>query len=50
MRGIELLRGYFREWLKGFNKEIGKTARYAPYGYKYNKERKLLEIDEKERA
>jgi len=25
-------------------------ARYAPYGYKYNKGRKLLEIDEKERA
>lgn len=34
--------------VKGVQQGNWQGARYAPYGYRYNKERKLLEIDEQE--
>ena len=38
----------FPGMVKGVQKGNWQGARYAPYGYKYNKEKKLLEVDEKE--
>jgi len=40
----------FSGMVKGVQQGNWQEARYAPYGYRYNKEKKLLEIDEKERA
>jgi len=40
----------FSGMVKGVQQGNWQGARYAPYGYRYNKEKKLLEIDEKERA
>lgn len=40
----------FPGMVKGVEQGNWQGARYALYGYKYNKGRKLLEIDEKERA
>ena len=40
----------FPGMVKGVQQGNWQGARYAPYGYRYNKEKKLLEIDEKERA
>ena len=34
--------------VKGVQQGNWQGARYAPYGYKYSKEKKLLEIDEEE--
>ena len=38
----------FPGMVKGVQQGNWQGARYAPYGYRYNKERKLLEIDEQE--
>jgi len=38
----------FPGMVKGVQQGNWQGARYAPYGYKYNKEKKLLEIDEHE--
>ena len=38
----------FPGMIKGVQQGNWQGARYAPYGYTYNKEKKLLEIDEKE--
>ena len=38
----------FPGMVKGVQKGNWQGARYAPYGYRYNKEKKLLEIDEQE--
>jgi len=40
----------FRGMVKSVQQGNWQEARYAPYGYKYSKGRKLSEIDEKERA
>ena len=40
----------FPGMVKGVQRGNWQGARYAPYGYRYNKEKKLLEIDEKETA
>jgi len=38
----------FPGMVKGVQQGNWQGARYAPYGYSYNKEKKLLEVDEKE--
>jgi site-specific DNA recombinase len=38
----------FPGMIKGAQQGNWQGARYAPYGYKYNKEKKLLEVDEEE--
>jgi len=38
----------FPGMVKGVQRGNWQGARYAPYGYKYNKEKKLLEIDDEE--
>jgi len=38
----------FPGMVKGVQQGNWQGARYAPYGYRYNKEKKLLEIDEQE--